>query len=32
MAAAAATIQGLEWWLKKPLDVQALQDYHAPVS
>ena len=29
LAAAAATIQGLEWWLKKPLAVRPLQDYHA---
>jgi carbamoyl-phosphate synthase large subunit len=28
MSAAAATIQGLEAWLKKPLEVFALQDYH----
>jgi carbamoyl-phosphate synthase large subunit len=28
LAAAAATIQGLEWWLKKPLAVRPLQDYH----
>ena len=32
LAAAAATIQGLESWLKKPLGVQALQDYHATLS
>ncbi len=32
MAAAAATIQGLEWVLKKPLAVQPLQDYHAQLS
>ncbi|GAB4136528.1 MAG: carbamoyl-phosphate synthase large subunit [Planctomycetota bacterium] len=29
MAAAAATIQGLERWLGKSLEVAALQDYHA---
>jgi carbamoyl-phosphate synthase large subunit len=29
LAAAAATIQGLESWLKKPLAVKPLQDYHA---
>jgi carbamoyl-phosphate synthase large subunit len=29
MAAVAATIQGLESWLKKPLAVKPLQDYHA---
>jgi carbamoyl-phosphate synthase large subunit len=29
LAAASATIQGLEAWLKKPLQVTALQDYHA---
>jgi carbamoyl-phosphate synthase large subunit len=29
LAAAAATIQGMEAWLKKPLAVQPLQDYHA---
>jgi carbamoyl-phosphate synthase large subunit len=29
LAAAAATIQGLEAWLKKPLSVQPLQEYHA---
>jgi len=28
LAAASATIQGLENWLKKPLRVRALQDYH----
>ncbi|MBM4061593.1 MAG: carbamoyl-phosphate synthase large subunit [Planctomycetes bacterium] len=28
MAAAAATIQGLESWLKKPLAVRPLQEYH----
>jgi carbamoyl-phosphate synthase large subunit len=29
MAAAAATIQGLESWLRKPLEVRPLQEYHA---
>ncbi|HZN37749.1 MAG TPA: carbamoyl-phosphate synthase large subunit [Planctomycetota bacterium] len=29
LAAAAATIQGLEAWLKKPLAVSPLQQYHA---
>jgi carbamoyl-phosphate synthase large subunit len=29
LAAASATIQGLEAWLKKPLTVTALQDHHA---
>jgi len=29
MAAAAASIQGLESWLKKPLAVRPLQEYHA---
>jgi carbamoyl-phosphate synthase large subunit len=29
LAATAATIQGLEAWLKKPLAVTPLQDYHA---
>jgi carbamoyl-phosphate synthase large subunit len=29
MAAAAATIQGLESWLRKPLTVRPLQEYHA---
>jgi carbamoyl-phosphate synthase large subunit len=29
LAAASATIQGLEHWLRKPLAVTALQDYHA---
>jgi carbamoyl-phosphate synthase large subunit len=29
LAAAAATIQGLEWWLKKPLAAKPLQDYHS---
>ena len=32
LAAAAATIQGLESWLKKPLAVRPLQDYHATLS
>ncbi len=32
LAAAAATIQGLEWWLQKPLAVQALQDYHRQLT
>ncbi|MEQ1632259.1 MAG: carbamoyl-phosphate synthase large subunit, partial [Planctomycetota bacterium] len=32
MAAAAATIQGLEWVLKKPLAVKPLQDYHAQLG
>ncbi len=29
LAAAAATIQGLEAWSKKPLEVMPLQEYHA---
>ncbi|HEX5053371.1 MAG TPA: carbamoyl-phosphate synthase large subunit [Planctomycetota bacterium] len=29
LAAASATIQGLESWLKKPLAVRPVQDYHA---
>ncbi len=29
LAAAAATIQGMEAWLKKPLAVTPLQDYHS---
>ena len=29
LAAASATIQGLESWLKKPLSVKPLQEYHA---
>ena len=29
LAAAAATIQGLESWMKKPLAVRPLQEYHA---
>ncbi len=29
MAAAAASIQALEWTLKQPLDVKPIQDYHA---
>jgi carbamoyl-phosphate synthase large subunit len=29
LAAAQATIQGLEWLLKKPLAVRPLQDYHS---
>ncbi|MGE3173948.1 MAG: carbamoyl-phosphate synthase large subunit [Planctomycetota bacterium] len=32
LAAVAATIQGLEWWLQKPLAVRALQDYHAELA
>jgi carbamoyl-phosphate synthase large subunit len=32
IAAASATIQGLEAWLKKPLEVTPLQDYHAQLS
>ena len=32
LAAAAATIQGLEAWLKKPLEVFALQDYHGALE
>jgi len=32
MAAAAASIQGLESWLKKPLAVRPLQEYHALLS
>jgi carbamoyl-phosphate synthase large subunit len=32
LAAAAATIQGLEWWLQKPLAVRPLQDYHAELG
>jgi carbamoyl-phosphate synthase large subunit len=32
LAAAAATIQGLEAWLKKPLEVTPLQDYHAQLT
>ncbi|MBL8723773.1 MAG: carbamoyl-phosphate synthase large subunit [Planctomycetes bacterium] len=31
MAAAAATIQGMESWLRKPLEVRPLQEYHALV-
>ena len=29
LAAAQATIQGLEWLIKKPLAVRPLQDYHS---
>jgi carbamoyl-phosphate synthase large subunit len=32
LAAASATIQALEWWLKKPLLVRALQEYHAALG
>jgi carbamoyl-phosphate synthase large subunit len=32
LAAASATIQALEWWLKKPLSVRALQEYHAALG
>jgi carbamoyl-phosphate synthase large subunit len=32
LAAAAATIQGLEAWLKKPLAVSPLQQYHATLE
>ena len=32
MAAAAATIQGLEWVTKKPLDVKPLQEYHSQLG
>jgi carbamoyl-phosphate synthase large subunit len=32
LAAAAATIQGLEAWLRKPLQVQPLQEYHAVLA
>jgi carbamoyl-phosphate synthase large subunit len=32
LAAASATIQGLEMWLKQPLEVTALQDHHAAFS
>ena len=29
LAAASATIQGMEMWMKQPLEVTALQDHHA---
>jgi carbamoyl-phosphate synthase large subunit len=32
LAAAAATIQGLEWSLQKPLTVRPLQEYHAELG
>ena len=32
MSAAAATIQGLEWVAKKPLEVRPLQEYHAQLG
>ncbi|MCB9883923.1 MAG: carbamoyl-phosphate synthase large subunit [Planctomycetes bacterium] len=32
LAAASATIQGLEAWLKKPLEVCPLQEYHAQLG
>jgi carbamoyl-phosphate synthase large subunit len=32
MAAAAATIQGLEWVAKKPLDARPLQEYHSQLG
>ncbi len=32
LAAASATIQGLEAWLRKPLEVHPLQEYHARLS
>jgi carbamoyl-phosphate synthase large subunit len=32
IAAASATIQGLEAWLKKPLEVTPLQEYHAQLK
>jgi carbamoyl-phosphate synthase large subunit len=32
MSAAAATIQGLEAWLKRPLEVQPLQEYHGALA
>jgi carbamoyl-phosphate synthase large subunit len=32
LAAASATIQGMEAWLKKPLEVTPLQDYHAQLT
>jgi carbamoyl-phosphate synthase large subunit len=32
LAAAAATIQGLESWMRKPLAVKPLQEYHAGLS
>jgi hypothetical protein len=28
LAAASATIQGMEMWMKQPLEVTPLQDYH----
>lgn len=31
LAATAATIQGLEWLLKKPLAVRPLQEYHSQI-
>ena len=32
LAAASATIQGLEAWLKKPLEVRPLQEYHSQLG
>jgi len=32
LSAAAATIQGLEWVAKRPLDVTTLQEYHAQLG
>jgi carbamoyl-phosphate synthase large subunit len=32
LAAASATIQGIESWLKKPLAVKPLQEYHGQLS
>ncbi len=32
LAATAATIQGIEWWLQKPLLVRPLQDYHSQLQ
>jgi carbamoyl-phosphate synthase large subunit len=32
LSAAAATIQGLEWIAKRPLDVTPLQEYHAQLG
>ncbi len=32
MAAVSATIQGIESWLKKPLEVRPLQEYHAQLA
>jgi hypothetical protein len=32
LSAASATIQGMESWLKKPLSVTPLQEYHSQLT